>query len=284
DAAQRRPLLDDAAKDRPEIWEKRKLMGRERALIYKTLVLTGLRKGELASLTVVQLSLDGPVAYANLRAADEKNREGSEIPIRADLADDLRQWLADKLDRLQAEAIEKREPSPARLPACIRVFKVPTKLYASLNRDLKLAGIAKKDDRGRVLDVHALRTTFGTLLSKGGVNPRTAQSAMRHSTIDLTMNVYTDPRLLDIHGAVEALPALPLGSGQSTLPNVAKATGTDDLTPSTLAPVLAPTPDLSSDSGSISDKMNTAQRGFADLAEIVLSAGNVKRSAVLTTP
>ena len=36
---------------------------------------------------------------------------------------------------------------------------------------------------------------------------------MRHSTIDLTMNVYTDPKLLDVAGAVESLPSLPL-SGQ----------------------------------------------------------------------
>lgn len=35
---------------------------------------------------------------------------------------------------------------------------------------------------------------------------------MRHSTIDLTMNVYTDPRLRDIHGALDVLPALPLGA------------------------------------------------------------------------
>ena len=56
-----------------------------------------------------------------------------------------------------------------------------------------------------------MRHTFGTLLSKGGVTPRTAQAAMRHSKIDLTMNVYTDPKLLDVAGAMDALPALPLG-------------------------------------------------------------------------
>jgi integrase len=33
-------------------------LGFERSLVYKTLVLTGLRKGELASLTVGQLALD----------------------------------------------------------------------------------------------------------------------------------------------------------------------------------------------------------------------------------
>jgi len=59
-------------------------------------VLTGLRKGELASITVGQLDLDSDPAYLILEAADEKNREGSTIPLRADLAADLRQWLADK--------------------------------------------------------------------------------------------------------------------------------------------------------------------------------------------
>jgi len=56
------------------------------------------------------------------------------------------------------------------------------------------------------VDIHALRHTFGTHLSKNGVAPRTAQAALRHSSIDLTMNVYTDPELLDVAGAMDALP------------------------------------------------------------------------------
>ena len=43
---------------------------------------------------------------------------------------------------------------------------------AVLNRDLQAAGIPKRDDRGRTVDVHALRTSFGTHLSKGGVPVR----------------------------------------------------------------------------------------------------------------
>ena len=31
---------------------------------------------------------------------------------------------------------------------------------------------------------------------------------MRNSSLDLTMNVYTDPRLLDVAGALEVLPEL----------------------------------------------------------------------------
>ncbi|KPK50544.1 MAG: hypothetical protein AMK72_01985 [Planctomycetes bacterium SM23_25] len=72
--------------------------------------------------------------------------------------------------------------------------------------DLQAAGIPKYDNRGRVVDIHALRHTFGTHLSAAGVHPRTAMAAMRHSRIELTMNLYTDPVLLDVAEAVEAMP------------------------------------------------------------------------------
>src|SRR5262249_18337931 len=99
----------------------------------------------------------------------------------------------------------------------------------------------KRDDRGRSVDVHALRTTFGTLLSRGGGTPRTAQAAMRHSDIKLTMGVYTDPALLDVRGALGALPALPLPEGSGDTREKVRATGTDAGVARTLAPLLAPT-------------------------------------------
>jgi hypothetical protein len=48
---------------------------------------------------------------------------------------------------------------------------------------------------------------------------------MRHSKIDLTMNVYTDPKLLDVQGTRDALPALPLGAAQGE-GGAVKVTGT----------------------------------------------------------
>lgn len=104
DVARRRPLLDrmtvrrgsrkgePIAKLRPGTRAKLERLGRERALIYKTLVLTGLRKGELASLTVAQLDLDANSPYMVLDAADEKSRAGAEIPLRSDVAEDLGEW------------------------------------------------------------------------------------------------------------------------------------------------------------------------------------------------
>src|SRR5262245_40685735 len=171
----------------------------------------------------------------------KKNRQGNSVPLRDDLAADLRAWLAHKLAKSQAISVANSSPIPVRLPANTPLFGVPTGLVRILNRDLKSAGIHKRDDRGRTLDVHALRHTFGTLLSRGGVAPRTAQAAMRHSDIQLTMKTYTDPRLLDVRGALDALPTLPLDSEKQ----LAQATGTTDFHASRFAPQFAPTRDNS---------------------------------------
>jgi hypothetical protein len=70
---------------------------------------------------------------------------------------------------------------------------------------------------------------------------------MRHSDIKLTMGVYTDPKLLDVRGALDALPGLPLAGGQAEGEAV-RATGTDgDFRRGIclVAPLVAPTPDNS---------------------------------------
>jgi Phage integrase family len=169
------------------------------------------------------------------------------------------------------------------LPADALVFNVPAGLRRILDHDLRAAGIPKRDERGRTVDVHALRHTFGTLLSKGGVTPRTAQAAMRHSTIDLTMNTYTDPKLLDVAGAVEALPALPLFGGRQTEGIAAKATGTDDLRASQFAPGFAPTAGKQSTLWSSAVQHATDSQKITDDRVIAASAYSVKRNDPLTS-
>jgi integrase len=90
-----------------------------------------------------------------------------------------------------------------------RVFRVPAELVKILKRDLALAGIPYRDDQGRTVDVHALRHTTATLLSRAKVPPRVAQKIMRHSDVKLTMQVYTDVGQLDEAEAVAARPGLP---------------------------------------------------------------------------
>jgi len=252
-------------KKNPQHIAKLDRLGRERALIFKTLVLTGLRKGELASITVGQLELGGPCPHVTLNSADEKNRQGNSLPLRADLAEDLRKWLATLQNERHGAsdtngeriALTFQRDAGDALPLDTPLFRVPTGLVRILNRDLATAGIPKRDERGRTIDVHALRHSFGTLLSKGGVAPRTAQAAMRHSTINLTMNTYTDPKLLDVQSALDALPSLPLTDAPRSKREIAKATGTDDLRASTVTPTVTPAADVSGHSVSLSDHWPT---------------------------
>ncbi len=182
--------------------------GLQRSLIYKTLAMTGLRKGELASLTVTQLELDTPTPHVVLYAADAKNRRDASLPLRADLVADLRDWLATRLATLQEEARRWGEPIPVELSDTTPLFAMPTGLTRIFDRDLAAAGIAKRDARDRVVDIHALRVTFCTHLCAAGVPLRTAQAAMRHSKPELTAAIYTDPELLDVAGAMASLPDL----------------------------------------------------------------------------
>ena len=269
--------------------EQQERLSWERALIFKTMILTGLRQGELASLSIGQVFLDEPMPYLDLDPADEKNREGSQILLRRDLADDLTEWIASMKtghtgDFGDAEGVVSlplhQGRQPDELPATTPLFTVPDQMVKILDRDLKAAGIPKHDGRGRVIDMQALRRSFGTYLSKGGVAPRTAQAAMRHSKIDLTMNVYTDPKLLDVHGALDVLPALPI-SGHPQREHIA-ATGTDDTLPRPLAPILAQNSRKRGTEGSSPDKMAPNSTTSTDARPVAVSAGMVKQKDPLS--
>jgi integrase len=178
------------------------LLGRERALVYKTAILTGLRRGELESLRVQHLDLAG--AMLHLPGQFTKNGEDATLPLREDLVEDLRIWLAQTGKR----------PGDA-------VFDVPERMNKILRRDLAWAGIPYRDEHERVFDFHSLRHTMASHMSKKRVAPRTAQRLLRHSDIKLTMQTYTDPRLLDEAEALAALPNLPLmmGARQTNCPH-----------------------------------------------------------------
>jgi hypothetical protein len=110
---------------------------------------------------------------------------------------------------------------------------------------------------------------------------------MRHGDIETTMNYFTDPRLLDVAGVLDKLPALPLGS----VPGVGafRATGTDgkaNLPPETdsnlVAPVVAPTSDKPCSTLSFPGKTFADEPGFKRSEAIDVSGGG-KRKEPLTT-
>jgi integrase len=182
--------------------------GAERALMYKTLVLTGLRAGELRRLRWCDVMIDSPAGRdrrgkplfkIKLPATTTKAKRIQTLTLRADLAAELRTW---------------RDESGPKSTTDL-VFRVPTDLLRRLKKDLTAAGIPYCDEEGRTVDVHALRHTKATWMAMAGVPIRKAQEEMRHSTIMLTMKVYTDVRLLDDGEAVGALPSLSPTIGQA---------------------------------------------------------------------
>jgi hypothetical protein len=154
--------------------------------------------------------------------AQERREQLQRATLRLTLVVVLREHLATKMSSAPAFSL----PSPRLMVDMLRA-------------DLKDADIPYRDDAGRCFDFHALRHQTGSLLAASGVHPKVAQTIMRHSTIGLTMDIYTHTLREDERSAVEAMPDLD-DTGQSEQ----RATGTDD-TPaptqgdSDLAPSLA---------------------------------------------
>jgi integrase len=205
DAARRRPLESAlvnrggrnnngavrrqfAANVRPEVRERLVRLGRERALIYKTALFTGLRRGELTVLRVGHLDLDAkPNATLQLPEEFTKNGQEARLLLLPDLAAELRQWIADT-GKNTGDLL----------------FVVPSRIVGIMKRDLKAAGIDYKDALGRFSDFHALRGTGNTLLGKAGVHPSIRQKFMRHSDIKLTTGTYDDKEQYELAPVVEA--------------------------------------------------------------------------------
>jgi integrase len=208
-AAEERPLAQRLVvwPDMNEVSRERfRAEGRERALIYRVLLNTGLRWGELRSITNGQACLDAVPPFLLLEARNEKNRKGSNIPLRSDLLPALKAHI---------EARRRNWPYPISDAAwaAVPLFNMPSIGRHALYEDLKWAGIQKRDANGKVLDVHALRHTFGTMLALSGAPLVITQRAMRHFSPDLTANVYTHVGILEVLGAVDGLPSITAESG-----------------------------------------------------------------------
>ena len=187
----------------------RGLAGNDRSMLYTLAANTGLRASELASLTPQCFDLDSPTPTVRCLAGYTKNGAEAVLPLRSDVAAQVRDFLSGK-----AAGEKLWDGSWARSRAGAAMIKA----------DLEAAGVKYKDRSGRYADFHSLRHTFVSNLARAGVHPKNAQALARHSTIDLTMNVYTHTVITDLARDVESLPAVPV---QNVEVIELAATGTD---------------------------------------------------------
>lgn len=170
------------------------LTGPQRVVLYILAVYTGGRRNELGSIRPSSFDFAAEPPIMRIAARHSKRRMDDTVPLRADLAKLVERWITDQ------ELWATDQP----------LFDITDKKTADMLKvDLTSAGIAYRDERGRTLDFHALRSTFVTNLARAGVTPKAAQTLARHSDIRLTMNVYTSIEMSDQAAAVAQLPAVP---------------------------------------------------------------------------
>ena len=201
----RRALTPDEFERLVEAAIKRKAPAR--AMVYRVAAGTGLRKEELAQLTVDQIVLDGAPAI-RLRAEHTKNGKADILPMSADLSARLAEFIGDRKDG--------------------RLFdRIPRPL--TLHKDLKAAGIKRVDPKAGNVDFHSLRKTYVTWLIIAGVNPRTIQALARHADIRMTMGAYTDTSQLPTRAGVDMLGNFLTSYGTSTSTPTRKTNQSGDL-------------------------------------------------------
>lgn len=89
-------------------------------------------------------------------------------------------------------------------PPANPLLYVPQNSATMLKKDLEAAGIPPVTDKG-YLDFHALRTAYINFVLDSGANVKTTQELARHSTSDMTMNVYRRARDEKMRQAVESV-------------------------------------------------------------------------------
>lgn len=168
-------------------------LGRERALIYKTAVYTGLRLGEIASLRPCHLELDRkPFPRLEIPGKLTKNGQQARLLLVPSFATELAAWVRDT------------GKGPEEM-----LFHVPQAAARIMEKDLAVAGIPYKTSQGDA-DFHSLRMTANVMLGQAGIPARIRQLFMRHSDIRLTMATYDDESFLALEDVIRAMENLGL--------------------------------------------------------------------------
>jgi integrase len=192
--------------------EWRGLSGRDRSMLYFTAMGTGLRVAELASLIPASFALDETPPVIHVRPGYVKNRREVTQPLPPDLADALREYLADK---------------PAGEPVWPGTWQADA--AKALRIDLKAAGIeyvVEGPSGPLYADFHALRHSFIAMLDRAGVSLKQAMQLARHSDPRLTMARYGRARLSDLGAAVETISGLaPKNFGRTSAVHAATVSG-----------------------------------------------------------
>ena len=173
--------LIETTRQRPR---RRGMSGEDRSWLYALAAITGLRRGELQSLTPESFSLDGNPPVVSLPGRATKNRKDAVQPLPSHVVPALRSWLASK-------PVERSLWPPSENTALM------------IRADLKAAGIAPEP-----YCFHSLRHTYITAIDRCGGSVKDSMELARHHDPELTFNRYAHTRLADLSKVVDRIPDL----------------------------------------------------------------------------
>jgi integrase len=161
-----------------------------RATVYLMILYTGLRKCELRGLIWEDFNFEANPPCVRVSGSISKNGHSTTHGLRPELVSALKAFR------------------PVNAMPFEWVFRGVVPRVPTFKKDLAAAKIPFVDEKGRRMDIHALRKSFGTMLAVSGVSLRVGMELMRHSESRLTEKVYTDASHLPLQPALDGLPSL----------------------------------------------------------------------------
>ena len=162
---------------------------RDRAIALLPLF-AGTRIAEVAALDVTDVRLSARKGELHLIGKGEKSRT---VPVHAKLRESLATWLAERPSRPGSDS--------AALFTSFRGTRMTTDAIADVIGSITSS--ASLDDH---VTSHVLRHTFGTELTRSGVDLVTVAELMGHASLETT-RLYTRPTAADMQRAVDLLAA-----------------------------------------------------------------------------
>jgi integrase len=155
-----------------------------RRTVYLVAAFSGFRRSELRRLQKQDCTPVGTRPRWHVRAEVTKNGRSAHLPMLPDCAEAL-------------ALLWQSLPSPTSPLFVDRCGRCSVPHVVTLHEDMEAAGIARQDERGRWADFHSFRYFFCTQM--GRRRPiQEAKALMRHSTIKLTADLYTDLGIEDV--------------------------------------------------------------------------------------
>ncbi len=182
------------------------ISGRDRAMLYKLMAATGLRRGEASSVSARSFHLDGDEPYVVVEAAHSKRRRQDEQPIPHALAQEIKSWIEGVSQKGRLWPLPDKAFKYILLPDLRRaraLWMRSTSNRLERRERLRSDFLKPVDDNGHVVDFHSFRHGSVTQLVASGTLVPVAQRLARHSDPALTLGTYSHFGLADDRAALE---------------------------------------------------------------------------------